>query len=466
MKTNVSTPGNKSKAMCEETSMVRALMGGTTAMRAAGETLMPKWPNEEPDTHKARLKCATLFPAYSRTVTTLAAKPFSKPIAYGENVPARLRKWMEEDCDLQGRNLDTFAASVLETALAYGMTGLLVDYPTVDPQAVRTVAQEQAAGVRPYLVHVMPWNILGWRSEQVGGSTVLTMLRLMERLTVPDGEWGEKEIEQVRVLTPGAWATYRKSENGEWGPYASGLTTIQKITFVPVYGQRTDFMQAKPPMLEMAHLNVKHWQSQSDQDNILHVARVPLLVTSGVDEGTPMTVGASHAVSLPIGASAAYVEHTGAAIGAGRTSLEDLKEEMRQAGAELLVIQQAAITATQVGTENAVGMCVLQRIASGTEDALDMALQYMAEWVGEKSGGNVTLFKDFAASTLAEASAALLLQFQQAGIITKRTLLAEAQRRGILSGDVDPDDELEAVEEEGPPLGAGDGEGGEGGEPA
>lgn len=38
----------------------------------------------------------------------------------------------------------------------------------------------------------------------------------------------------------------------------------------------------KPPLIELAHLNVKHWQSQSDQDNILHVIRVPILVRIGI----------------------------------------------------------------------------------------------------------------------------------------------------------------------------------------
>jgi len=35
-------------------------------------------------------------------------------------------------------------------------------------------------------------------------------------------------------------------------------------------------MQAKPPLLDLAWLNVEHWQSASDQSNILHVARVPI----------------------------------------------------------------------------------------------------------------------------------------------------------------------------------------------
>ena len=37
------------------------------------------------------------------------------------------------------------------------------------------------------------------------------------------------------------------------------------------------FMTAHPPLMDLAWLNLAHWQSASDQRHILHVARVPIL---------------------------------------------------------------------------------------------------------------------------------------------------------------------------------------------
>lgn len=441
--------------MASNLAVVRALMGGTAAMRKAGAALLPKWPNEDPEAYKTRLSVSTLFPAYSRTVMTLASKPFSKPVTYGEDVPTDVREWLESDADLQGRNLDAFAACVTEEALAYGLSGILVDYPRVQPGANATQAQERQAGLRPYLVHIHPWNILGWRSQRINGSQMLVQLRLMEVSVEPDGEFGEKEVQRIRVLEPGKVSIYAKNETTQkWELSETWATTIDFIPFVPVYGGRVDFMVGSPPMLEMAHLNVKHWQSQSDQDNILHVSRVPILYVAGVDDDAfSMTVGASAAVKLPMGASAGFIEHSGSALGAGRTSLEDLKEEMRQAGAELLVLQPGAITATQVASENAVGMCALQRIVESVEDSLGLCLDYMVRWVrAGDDGGSVTLFKDFGAATLAEASAQLLLDMRRGGELSKATLLSEVKRRGILSADVDVEKELEAAAADGPDL--------------
>jgi hypothetical protein len=85
----------------------------------------------------------------------------------------------------------------------------------------------------------------------------------------------------VRVLEPGTWTVYRKvrGEDGVdvWVIADEGVTTIGVIPFIPVYGLRKDFMIGSAPMIELAHANVEHWQSKSDQQTILHVARVPML---------------------------------------------------------------------------------------------------------------------------------------------------------------------------------------------
>ena len=55
-------------------------------------------------------------------------------------------------------------------------------------------------------------------------------------------------------------------------------------------------MRGSPPLLNLALLNIKHWQSQSEQDNILHVARVPILSVYGLAEGQELTIGSSSAM--------------------------------------------------------------------------------------------------------------------------------------------------------------------------
>jgi hypothetical protein len=433
-------------AMAEDWPVIDALMGGTKTMRRAGKAYLPQWPAEDVESYKARLATATLFPAYARTMSVLTGKPFSKPLTIGEDVPKKFEPWLE-DVDLQGRNLHAFAADLCSEALAYGFCGILVDAPPAD--GAKTVADEQKAGVRPYFVHVTHDAILGWRAEKIKGGMKLTQLRLLEYVDEPDGQFGTAKIEQVRVLEPGKWTVYRKLKASDgtesWVVVKEGVTTIKTIPFVPVYGKRKDFMIGTAPMMELAHANVEHWQSKSDQQTILHVARVPMLFAKDIGT-TPIVVGAGAFINASSkDADVKYIEHTGAAIEAGRDSILDLEDRMRQTGAELLVIKPGNTTEVQTLADNEQGMCDLQRIVQSLEDALDQALNLMGQWVGEKDTGHVTIYSDFGAATLAEASAQLLFEMKADGSLSHPTLLKEMQRRGILSPDVDVDEEVTAA---------------------
>lgn len=460
---DVRTPSKAVSAMAEDWPLIDALMGGTSAMRKAGQRYLPKWPNEQDDAYKNRVATATLFPAFSRTVEVLTGKPFAKPLTFSDDVPERILEW-SEDIDLQGRNLHSFADSLCMEALARGVGGILVDFPQTRDKSGRlkykTLADEIKAGVRPYFVQIHAGNILGWRSKRINGVETLTQLRLLETIVEEDGEFGEKEIEQVRVLYPGRWEVWRKSEKSldatkpDWILHDKGVVSLPRIPFVPFYGKRTGFMTGVPPLAELAHMNVEHWQSKSDQQTILHVARVPILFAKMLGENA-ITVGGSKAVKCddPDG-DLRFVEHTGAAIESGRLSLLDLEDRMRQVGAELLVIKPGNTSITQTRADNEPGTCALQRIVQSLEDSLDGALQLAAEWVKLKQGGHVQIFQDFGVASLAEASLELLRDMNVDGTLSDETLFNETQRRGVISPELDFAGEQERIKNNRPKPGA------------
>lgn len=435
--------------MAAEWPTIDALLGGTRGMRAAGEALLPKWPNESIEAYRARLATATLFPAFRRTLGVMAGKPFAKQMTLSEGAPPKIKEW-SEDIDMQGTNLHSFCAGLMEEAIGHGIAGVLVDYPKAS--GVRTLADERAANARPYWVHIRHDQILGWRTERRNGQLFTAQLRLLESEEEPDGPYGTKDVAQVRVLEPGRWATYRANDRGVFVLHEEGTTTLDIVPFVPFYGRRKGFMVGESPLIDLAHLNIKHWQSQSDQDTILHVSRVPILVAAGVEESFELTVGGSAAVKIsnPDG-RLEYVEHSGAAISAGAESLKALEEQMIQTGAELLVAQPGQRTATEASNDAEANKSELQAIVERFEDSVDMALYLMARWVGQDDGGSANLYKDF--TTLSAESAQTVVQMYQSGMISKATALREQQRRGVLAADIVVEDEIEAVEADGPGLG-------------
>lgn len=451
MALEVFQPNEDITALQKEWATIEALMGGTPAMRAAGEKLLPQWPAEDVGAYQTRLRTATLLPAYRRTVNVMSGKPFAKPLDLVD-APPSMATWAE-DIDLQGVSLHSFAAEMFDEVVGYGLAGILVSYPKAAPAPFRSKAEQEASGQRPYFVRVKHNQILGWIADQVNGRMTLKQLRLMESAQEPDGPFGVQCVRQVRVLVPGGWQIWKEIDKGKWVMTEEGVTTLKVIPYVPLYGIRKDYMCGQAPLLDLAFLNVKHWQSQSDQDTILHVARVPILAMIGADDKSELTVGGAAAVKLPAGADIKFVEHTGAAIKAGAESLSDLEQQMIQTGAELLVKQPGAKrTATESQTDAEANKSDLQRMAENFEDALDQALDFMAQFASLPSGGSVKLYADYGTATLSEASAALIKDLHLSGLVSGVTAITEFQRRGLLSDDIDPEEEFSKAQSEVPAL--------------
>lgn len=438
--------------MAKNWPVIAALMEGTVAMRAAGRAYLPQQPREDEEDYKYRLATATLFPALRRTVGVMAGKPFSKEVTLGDDAPEQI-KALAQDIDGEGRSLHSFSADLMQETVAFGFGGVLVDFTRTEGQA-RTLADERAMGARPYWVHIKHAQILGWKTERVGDQLVLTQFRFTESKEEPDGDFGTVIVPRVRVLTRGAWQVWEKrGQAKEYTLVESGKTTIDVIPFVPFYGIRAGFMIGLPPLLDLAHANVKHWQQQSDQDDSARFARKRLLVLIGLDDDKAITASSNFALKMPSGADAKVVQGSAESVTVGRNELDALEEQMIQAGAELLVAKPGERSATEASNDAEANKSELQRIVESFEDSIDQCLQLTAKWLKLEEGGHASLYKDFAAGSLSEATAQLLLSLQQGGIITKGRVIRENQRRGVLAADIDPETELAEVAEEGPPLG-------------
>lgn len=436
--------------------VITPLMGGTLAMRAA-QALLPKYPAEDDEVYKERLRLSTLLPAYSETVGNMTSRVFAEPLQLGDDVPEQVVE-LASNIDNANNDINAWSVDFFREGLSHGLCHAFVDHQKAE--GVRTQADEKASGVRPYVVMVKPEQVCGWRVRD----GVLSQVRYREMIEESDGDFGTKRVAQIRVLEPGKWTTYRKpNEGGVWAIHDQGTTNLSVIPWVTFYTGRTGFMTAKPPLLELAHLNIKHWQSQSDQDNILHVIRVPILVRIGVqaqydNQGKVIPpefkVGTGALTDLPINGDMKYVEHTGKAVDAGRQALLDLIAEMRMAGAKLLTPDKSATkTATQAEEEAAQDLSPLSRMANHFADCLAQLLQFMADYRSLGEGGTVEMRGSFDVDYMPEVSLPTLVAMANAGMISKETLFTEMQRRGVISDEYDWADELEKIDSQGPALG-------------
>jgi hypothetical protein len=452
---NVATPSREYKEHSQHWILPRALMGGTVAMRDASTAhgFLPQEDGESDPNFAKRLARTTLFNGYRKTVRDMTGKVFAQPIALGDDVPEKIKGYCE-NIDLAGRNLNVFAYDVFQDGLAAaGVSYILAEMPPVVENATR--ADEIASGRRPYLVNIKAEDIIGWKSELIAGQETLTQLRIQECVYEPDPDspFEDVEIVQIRVLEPGRWEIWRKraNENGlpeEWFMYQEGVTSLSHIPLSVVYLKRSEFMCGEPPLEDLAYTNLAHWQSQSDQRNILHVARVPILFGAGFDDTTKVVVGAgTMARSSDPAAKLTYVEHSGAAIEAGRNDLKDLELQMQVLGLQLLMPQPKQ-TATGEIRDDVKENSQLAMMAKALEDALEQALSDMAEYdgMGKDAGGSLVVNTDFGIAAGATADLDTLINAARISKITNETLLKELKRRGVLSDDLVIEDEVKGIE--------------------
>ncbi|WP_163998668.1 DUF4055 domain-containing protein [Pyxidicoccus caerfyrddinensis] len=465
MSADVNTPSSTYRDMLPDWELVLALLGGTRAMRAAGRKYLPQYAREEDAAYRERLNRTVLFNYFAKVLSFLATRPFSKPVRLGESAPEEL-KALAEDVDRLGSDVTSWARAVFKDGLAKGLTHVLVDFPAVDPEAVRTLEDEKRAGLRPYFVHVPAEALIAAYVEVVDGEERLTHARIRESEVRREG-FEEVKVERVRVLEPDSWAVYERSGTSEWAQVGGGPNKLGFIPLVTWYAHREGFQLAKPPLLDLAHKNVEHWQSSSDQRNVLTVARFPMLAASGVapppgsgedgGQGGGLKVGPHSLLTTesPQG-KFYYVEHSGAAIEAGRKDLEDLKEEMAALGVELLVRKSGSSTATEKSINTAQSHSELQALAESFGDALELAFHFAARWLGlevEDGALKVEVHTDFGLSEGDAQGLDVLFKARAAREISRQAFLTELKRRGVLAPDFNAEVDADLLQAEGPALG-------------
>ena len=236
----------------------------------------------------------------------------------------------------------------------------------------------------------------------------------------------------------------------------TGPWTLGHISVVTFYTKRTGFMTASPPLENLAYKNLEHWQSASDQRNILHYARMPLLFGRGLadlDEGE-VEIGPDRMITGPADSDLKYVEHTGAAINSGRDDLRDIEDHMKLMGLEMLMpMSGGGQTATAKSLDYADINSPLQFMASNLGDAVELCFMFMAKWKKIASSGSVKVNTDFGITLRDSADVQALVQARLAQEISAETFWSELKRRNILSDDFDSATEKILISKEEPKEG-------------
>ena len=339
--------------------IMKAVTNGTEYLRDNSEAFLPLEPREDYTAYLSRVNRAVFSPYTQRLIRAATGLIMRKPITLiGDPY------WTEvfaKDVDGCGSDLDEYARRVLICSLTYGQSHILVDYPA--PTGALTLAEERAQNRRPYWIEIDPTNIYGWRLDREVNYGSIIQVRIAEKAVVPSGEFGEQVFDQVRVIEPGKYRVYRKvspkkdlinledsSYSGNFdGPenekdyelVDSGVFSLGEVPLVSVYSGKTDTLTSKPPLLDIAYLNLAHFQRQADLIHSLHVASQPMLVLEGWDDQTKdMSISVNYAMATQPGNKVYYVEPASSAFEAQTNEIQELQLQMATLGISTLSQQK------------------------------------------------------------------------------------------------------------------------------
>ena len=410
------------------------IAGGTFEVRRRHRKYLPQAVREQDDSYDRRLATSVVPPFVKRIELMLAGMLTRKPVRLND-VSDVVREQLF-DTDLQGNDLNQWLFLTSRLCLRYGHVGVLVDAPAAGSNG------------RPYWVTYTPRDILGWRTEVVDGAQKLTQLRLMERQIVPDGEFGEKEVEQIRVLTPGAFQLYQREDDKDFRIIDEGTTSLNEIPFAVAYSNRTGVFESRPPLEDIAELNLKAYQMQSDLDNQLHISAVPFLSLFGFPTSAEeVTAGPGEALAMPQDARAEYISPPSDAFAAQFQRLEQIEKQINSLGLSAVLGQKlSAETAESKRIDRSQGDSTMMVIAQQMQDMIDNCLRFHAMYLNIAEVGSSLVNRDFIGDRLEPQEIQAMLQLYTAGTITQETLLTQLSDGECLGDDFDVEAEIEATQ--------------------
>lgn len=403
----------KAWTICED------VKAGTDRLREKAGEYLPRFESEEETEYQVRLKMTFANNHYLQALEDHVGLVFATPWALSSDVPPALQALLE-NVDGEGTHLDVFEQNALTLALDHGHALIVTDYPEV-PEGMN-LAEARRQQLRPYLSLYSGKAAINWRTDTIGGVIVLTQLTLHERIAIPDGIFGEVEVDQYRIfrqevirdrfnraisLGDVTFEVQRRERSGATENFVTvgaGVmrdpsgTSLPRIPVRIVYGgRRAGFLQSVPHLYELAQTNLQETQLESDYAVVMHKCNVPTPVFVGRAKPKPgQTITMGRGIDIPIGGSAFFLEPTGASLGATRNRLMDLRAQIqRQAGfvneaRKTMTATEAALIERQ---RNARLLRAARSLADGIEGAfMDLAL-YMPELQGRS--GSLHMVTEF-----------------------------------------------------------------------
>ncbi len=436
--------------------LIRDCLSGQEKIKEKGTEYLPM-PNaadkseENKERYKAYKQRAVFLNAVDNTVQGLLGQVFAAdPVA--ELPPAM--ELLLEDCDGEGMTLTQRAKKVLAEDLALGRSALLVDFPKamIDPTSNLerdfTRAEMQDGTARANILQFDPENVINWRTKLVGGKRVLSLVVIAMKYISYDDGFEIKEDDEWRVLkldaaneyvcevwrltstgnTPGTTNAQPAKQFVLFDTYKPRDATGKPLGYIPftfVGSLNNNESPDKPPMYDIAVLNIAHYRNSADYEDSVYMVGQPTPVATGLTSSwikeqwgdKPLQLGSRGIVPLPVNGDFKLV-----GADENKMVIEAMNQKERQMamlGAQLVEKKEVQRTLGEAQMERAQVESVLVQCAKNVAAAIQKCLRWAAAFYGEDPEKCLyELSTDFAISKLTPEERKALIAEYQGGLVS------------------------------------------------
>jgi DNA-directed RNA polymerase subunit F len=444
------------RAMMKRYCRIKDCLKGQDAVKAKRIAYLPQ-PNradlsqENQYRYEMYLERAVFYPVLQQTSLGLIGQCFLyDPIL---NVPEELKSMMDNVDGVS--DIYQFARKVLATNVNYSRGGIFTDYPTTQEE----MSLADSEKTNPSMFCYEPENIINWKTKEVNGKDILSMVVLYECEDSGAKTFAEDYEENYRVLMLDennlykveVWKKDSKSKNKlvleETIEPTIGGERIPFIPFIFLGAETNSPNICDPQMDSIACLNIAHFRNSADYEDSSYWVGQPTPVFTGLTESWVKKVlngivrfGSLGSISLPVGGDAKLLQAL-----PNSMPIEGMKhkeDQMLSLGAKIIqpnnIIKTATESTMDKSDENSILTCTSKNASVAIKQSLKWAYMYK---VGKMDSPklkeiNFELRTESALMNMTSNEAMQRVADWQAGVISYKELRTVYSKAGIAYEDI------------------------------
>lgn len=436
---------------------MRTVFQGDKAIKANAKTYVPKNKGVSDDDYNAIIQRSVFENFTEATAKGISGLIFAKEPTI--SVPTSL-ELLKDNIDMDDNTIVDLSQNIVNELMEVGRCGLLIDVPNIDTTGM-TKPQTDALNIRAFTKLYKSETIINWRYEAINSVNKLTLLVLHEVYE----DWADdftaeyKNRYRVYRLINNVCnvAVYEEKDKTfiatmEFKPVMANRKTINYIPFIPLTYKDISIIPVKPPLMDIADININYYGVAVERRNVIHFVGNPFFMGKGIntrdDKGNALTItlGSSIAqIFQEVNADMKIVETQGTGLAFNESYLSDCKVTMAALGARLLVPEaNAQISENTMQMKTAGYRATIMQIANTASRGITQALKIIAEWEGTSKEQikevKLELSTDYNLSEMDAQTITALVTAWQTGAIRQEDMFKKLQKGEVIESEISFDD--------------------------